>query len=54
MGICFEVVEFFGGTHPEGEFCQSSDTVLVTVLYHKSFSGGAVDLAIGDGACADR
>ena len=54
MGICFEIVEFFGGTHPEGEFCQAGDTVLVTVLHHEGFSGGTVDLAIGDGAGTDR
>lgn len=54
MGICFEIVEFFGGAHPEGELCQSSNTVLVTIFHHEGFGGGAVDLTIGDGAGADR
>ena len=54
MGICFEIVEFFGGTHPKGEFCQAGDTVLITVFHHEGFSGGTVDFTIGNGTGTNR
>jgi len=54
MGICFEVVEFFGGAHTECEFCQASNTVLVSIFHHEGFGGGAIDFAIGNGAGTDR
>ncbi len=54
MGVCFEVVEFFGGAHPEREFCQASNTVLVTIFHHEGFGGGTVDFTIGNGPGTNR
>ena len=54
MGIYLEVVEFFGGAHPECEFCQASNTVLVTIFHHEGFGGGTVDFTIGNGPGTNR
>ena len=54
MGIYLEVVEFFGGAHTECEFCQASNTVLVTIFHHEGFGGGTVDFTIGNGPGTNR
>ncbi len=54
MGVCFEVVELFGRAHPEREFCQASNTVLVTIFHHEGFGGGTVDFTIGNGPGTNR